>query len=291
MLQLFVRPCSASESSLTCNATPKACGSRAGRAASNAWFWTRPRGRLREHVFLHGGHVAHFQPKGERPVLWVSAREPLRARQRDPRRRAGVLSLVRAEGGSLEAPMHGFARILPWALSRRRPSLTAARGEARADGRGSGAGPLPARAQREAHAHRGPRPALTLTVRNAGSLPPASRRRSTPTSPSPTCAGVRRPRARRVVLLDKTAGWRASPERARTRSRSPPRPTASTSTPRPTVTIEDPGWGRRIVVSKSGSRHDGPLEPMGREGARDARTSATTSGPACCASRPASTLP
>lgn len=24
------------------------------------------------HVFLHGGHVSHFQPKGERPVLWLS---------------------------------------------------------------------------------------------------------------------------------------------------------------------------------------------------------------------------
>ncbi len=26
------------------------------------------------HVYLHGAHVTHFQPRGEKPVLWVSER-------------------------------------------------------------------------------------------------------------------------------------------------------------------------------------------------------------------------
>jgi glucose-6-phosphate 1-epimerase len=67
-------------------------------------------------IYLQGAHVAHFQPNGHGPVLWMSresryeAGKPLRG---------GVpicFPWFGPKAGAPEAPLHGFARIRPWTL-------------------------------------------------------------------------------------------------------------------------------------------------------------------------------
>lgn len=70
------------------------------------------------HIFLQGAHVTHFQPAGERPVLFMSGSsfyapgKPIRG---------GVPVIFPWFGpraGFPEAPAHGFARVLPWQVER-----------------------------------------------------------------------------------------------------------------------------------------------------------------------------
>jgi D-hexose-6-phosphate mutarotase len=65
-------------------------------------------------VYLQGAHVAHFQPKGGRAVLWMSAASRF---ETGKPLRGGVpicFPWFGAKAGSPEAPLHGYARILPW---------------------------------------------------------------------------------------------------------------------------------------------------------------------------------
>src|SRR5512134_798994 len=67
-------------------------------------------------VYLQGAHVAHFQPRGERPVLWMSAESRFEAGKP---LRGGVpicFPWFGPKAGATDAPLHGFARILPWAV-------------------------------------------------------------------------------------------------------------------------------------------------------------------------------
>ncbi|HEY2584580.1 MAG TPA: D-hexose-6-phosphate mutarotase, partial [Tepidisphaeraceae bacterium] len=66
------------------------------------------------HVYLRGGHVTHYQPKGQPPVLFMS-----RASQFTPGKaiRGGVPVIFPWFGpraGDAAAPMHGFARTVEW---------------------------------------------------------------------------------------------------------------------------------------------------------------------------------
>ena len=66
------------------------------------------------HVYLHGGHVAHFQPAGHAPVLFVSGRSFF---ENGKPIRGGVpvcFPWFAARAGQPEAPAHGFARTMPW---------------------------------------------------------------------------------------------------------------------------------------------------------------------------------
>jgi glucose-6-phosphate 1-epimerase len=68
-------------------------------------------------VYLHGAHVAHYQPAGGRPVLWMSQESRFEAGQP---LRGGIpvcFPWFGPNAGSPEAPVHGFARILPWSLA------------------------------------------------------------------------------------------------------------------------------------------------------------------------------
>jgi glucose-6-phosphate 1-epimerase len=65
-------------------------------------------------VYLHGAHVTHYQPRGDRPVLSLSA---LSRFQADQPIRGGVPIVFPWFGPCREdaaAPMHGFARIVEW---------------------------------------------------------------------------------------------------------------------------------------------------------------------------------
>ncbi len=57
---------------------------------------TGRRRRARRSCSSTGAHVTHFQPRGGKPVLWVSAREPLR--ERADRSAAGCRSASRGSG-------------------------------------------------------------------------------------------------------------------------------------------------------------------------------------------------
>src|SRR5512134_3816900 len=67
-------------------------------------------------VYLQGAHVAHFQPRGERPVLWMSVESRFEAGKP---LRGGVpicFPWFGPKAGATDAPLHGFARIRPWTL-------------------------------------------------------------------------------------------------------------------------------------------------------------------------------
>jgi glucose-6-phosphate 1-epimerase len=67
-------------------------------------------------LYLHGAHLTKFQPRGSRPVLFMSEESLF-----DPAKpiRGGVPVIFPWFGpraGSPESPAHGFARIRPWSL-------------------------------------------------------------------------------------------------------------------------------------------------------------------------------
>ena len=66
------------------------------------------------HIYLHGAHVTHFAPAGQRPVLFMSAQSWFQAGKPI---RGGVPVIFPWFGprqGHTEAPAHGFARTRPW---------------------------------------------------------------------------------------------------------------------------------------------------------------------------------
>jgi D-hexose-6-phosphate mutarotase len=204
-------------------------------------------------VFLHGGHVAHFQPKGEKPVLWTSAESRFESGKPI---RGGVpvcFPWFGPKAGAPEAPMHGFARILPWAVK---------------DVRRGDAGALHAVLELTPQAAaRGGFPhelGLELTVLVSRSLRLELAVKNVDTAPARfeealhsyfAVSDVRQAAIRGlegVAYLDKTAAMARNP--------GEPGPIAIAAETdrvyleaRGTVTIDDRGWQRRIVVSKSGS--------------------------------------
>ena len=71
------------------------------------------------HVYRHGAHVTHFQPEGARPVLWLSRQSQFSGGRPGKPIRGGVpvcFPWFGPKAGEPEAPLHGFARTLPWSL-------------------------------------------------------------------------------------------------------------------------------------------------------------------------------
>jgi glucose-6-phosphate 1-epimerase len=71
------------------------------------------------HVYLHGAHVAHFQPRGARPVLFVSRSSQFESGVPGKPIRGGVplcFPWFGPKAGAPDAPMHGVARTLMWRL-------------------------------------------------------------------------------------------------------------------------------------------------------------------------------
>ncbi len=67
-------------------------------------------------VYLHGAHVTHFQPAGQKPLLWVSAESLF---QTDKAIRGGVpicFPWFGPKAGDPSAPAHGFARTREWQI-------------------------------------------------------------------------------------------------------------------------------------------------------------------------------
>jgi glucose-6-phosphate 1-epimerase len=205
------------------------------------------------HVFLHGGHVSHFQPKGERPVLWLSSESRF---DRTHPIRGGVpvcFPWFGPKPGAPEAPMHGFARILPWDLAgvAREPS---GRLEAR----------LELTPQAAARGGFGLELGLTLTlsvgrslrlelaVHNAGAVPARFEEALHSYFAVSDVTRVRVLGLEGTSYLDKADAMTRKPGAA-----GPIAITAETDRvyldTTASVTIEDPGWDRRVVIAKTGS--------------------------------------
>jgi glucose-6-phosphate 1-epimerase len=205
-------------------------------------------------VYLHGAHVAHFHPKGGRPVLWMSLASRFETGKPI---RGGVpicFPWFGRKAGSPDAPQHGFARILPWtivdvtreadlglrALFELRPE-TAARA-------GFATGLQAALAVTVSRSLR-----MELTVRN---LRPAAATFEEALHSYFAVSDVRQVRVHGlegIGYLDTAGGGRESrPGEAEPITISGETDRAYTGTTG-TVTIEDPGWRRRIVVAKQGS--------------------------------------
>ena len=205
------------------------------------------------HVFLHGGHVSHFLPRGERPVLWMSQESRFEAGKPI---RGGVpicFPWFGPKAGAKEAPLHGYARILPWSV---------------ADASRDASGALRARLELSAAAAaRGGFPhelSLTLAVSVSRSLRLELTARNENGAPARfeaalhsyfAVSDVRQVRVSGLEgrgFVDKTAAMARRPGEAR-----PLAIAAETDRVYPattaTVAIDDPGWGRRIVIAKTGS--------------------------------------
>jgi glucose-6-phosphate 1-epimerase len=204
-------------------------------------------------VYLQGAHVAHFQPRGEKPVLWMSAESRFEAGRPI---RGGVpicFPWFGPKAGAPDAPLHGFARILPWTLRAIAPE---------ADGRLRAVLDLPASA-----AARGGFPhelSLSLAVSvgralrlelTAGNTDAAPRAFEAALHSYFAVSDVRQVRLHgleQAAFVDKTAAMARKPAEGRPIAIESETDRVYLGTTG-TVTIEDPGWRRRAVVGKSGS--------------------------------------
>lgn len=205
------------------------------------------------HVFLHGGHVSHFQPKGERPILWLSRESRFDSSHAI---RGGVpvcFPWFGAKAGEPQAPMHGFARILPWDLV----------GVTR-----DSAGRLEARLQLTAEAATrggfrtelgltltigvGRSLGLTLAVHNAGAAPARFEQALHSYFAVSDVRQVRVHGLEGTPYLDKTEAMARKPG-----ANGPIVISAETDRvyldTTATVMIEDPDWNRRVAIAKAGS--------------------------------------
>lgn len=72
----------------------------------------------RAEIYLHGAHVTGFQKKGEPPLLFMSAASDFAC---DKPIRGGVPVIFPWFGGREGLPAHGFARITAWELEEASP--------------------------------------------------------------------------------------------------------------------------------------------------------------------------
>jgi D-hexose-6-phosphate mutarotase len=70
--------------------------------------------RATAHVYLHGGHVTHYHPRGQGPVLFLSARSAFAPGQAIRGGVPVVFPWFGARAGDPGAPAHGFARTAAW---------------------------------------------------------------------------------------------------------------------------------------------------------------------------------
>jgi glucose-6-phosphate 1-epimerase len=204
-------------------------------------------------VYLQGAHVAHFQPKDGRPVLWMSAASRF---EKGKPLRGGVpicFPWFGPKAGSPEAPLHGFARILPWTVgtvTRETGGSLRAVLELTAEAAARGGFPRELSLSLAVTVSRSLR--MELTVRNVDSTAVTFEEAL---HSYLSVSDVRQARIRGlegVAYVDKTAGM------ARQAGEDAPITIVGETDrvylgAKGTVTVEDPGWGRRIVLGKQGS--------------------------------------
>jgi D-hexose-6-phosphate mutarotase len=208
------------------------------------------------HVYLHGAHVTHFQPRGERPLLFLSGKSHFEGGTPGKAIRGGIplcFPWFGAKAGDPSAPAHGFARLLPWQLD---GVHRGEHGELRASLRLE-----PNEYTRRYFDHDFTATlALTVSARLELELAVLNRGAAPMTIEEALHTYFAVADARRISIrglegidyLDKTEGFvrkpGASDPIAITRETDRVYPGA-----RGAVTVVDPAWGRRILVEKGGS--------------------------------------
>jgi glucose-6-phosphate 1-epimerase len=204
-------------------------------------------------IYLHGGHVTGYQPRGARPVLFMSPRSRFDA---NAAIRGGVPVVFPWFGAKADDPaaaMHGFARTAAWdAESVERAADGTVRLVLRLDASATTRAAWPHDFVLRLRVTVGPVLELALVVDNRGSAPLVFE------EALHTYLAVADVRAVAVTGLagttyvDKTDGM--------TRKRQDPGPlTLAGETDRvylataAACVVDDPGWGRRLVVDTMGS--------------------------------------
>lgn len=203
-------------------------------------------------IYLHGAHVASFQPAGAQPVLFMSERSMF---EKDKPIRGGVPVIFPWFGpraGHPESPAHGFARTKPWDVE----SLTS-------DGK-SASLVLVLNSTDATRAlwphdftlrHRvvvASELSMTLEVTNRSAAPFTFEEALHTYLTISDIHAITATGFESAEYLDKVDG-----AQRKTQDHSPIRITGETDcvylNTRTTCTVEDPGLSRRIVVEKSGS--------------------------------------
>jgi D-hexose-6-phosphate mutarotase len=205
------------------------------------------------HVFLQGAHLSHFQPRGERPVLWMSAASRFETGKPI---RGGVpvcFPWFGPKAGAPEAPLHGYARILPWSVaSVVREGSGTLRTVLELSAAAAARGGFPHELSLSLSVTVGRSLHLALTTRNQDGAPATVEEALHSYFAVSDVRQVRIRGLEGVGYVDKTAAMARKPGEAGpiTIASETDRVYLGTAG---TVTVEDPGSRRRLVVSKSGS--------------------------------------
>jgi D-hexose-6-phosphate mutarotase len=205
------------------------------------------------HVFLQGAHLSHFQPKGERPVLWMSAASRFEAGKPI---RGGVpvcFPWFGPKAGSPDAPLHGFARILPWSIAAvTREQDGGLRAVLRLEAQAAARGGYPYELALTLEARVGRALRLELEARNVNSAPVTFEEALHSYFAVGDVRSVRIHGLEGVPYVDKTAATTRAPGELAAIAIAAETDRVYLGA-RGSVTIEDAAWRRRILVGKSGS--------------------------------------
>jgi glucose-6-phosphate 1-epimerase len=204
-------------------------------------------------IYLHGAHVTHFQPRGQKPVLFMSGKSWF-----EPGKpiRGGVpvcFPWFGARQDGQPGPAHGFARLIEWELV---SAESASNGEVEIHLRlvsSEGTRAIwPGEFVADYRIKVGAKLGLELTVKNTGNQP---LRIEEALHTYLSVSDVKQ------VSVEGLAGTTylntVAPPRTETQDAAPIRITAETDriyfNTQATCIAHDPGWQRKLVVKKTGS--------------------------------------
>src|ERR1017187_1725152 len=205
-------------------------------------------------IYLHGAHVTHFQPRGQKPFLFMSAKSWFEPGK--PLRGGAPICFPwfgARQDGQPGSP-HGFARLVEWELVSAEPASNGAveihlRFVSSEATRAMWAGEFAADYRVRIGAALG----LELRVKNTGSQPLHIE------EALHTYLAVNDVRQVSIEGLAGVSYFTAvGPPRTETEGAAPIRITAETDrvylNTQATCVAHDPGWQRRLVVEKTGSK-------------------------------------
>jgi glucose-6-phosphate 1-epimerase len=208
------------------------------------------------YVYLHGANVAHFQPKLDKPVLMMSRKSVFEAGSPGQPIRGGVpicFPWFGVKAGDAAAPPHGVARLLPWRIE----SVAAeAGGRLRAtltlESDGYTRGVFPHDFALRFVVSVGASLGMELTVRNTGQGPLTFEEALHSYLAVSDVRQIALTGLEGATYIDKTDAFKrkvAPPGALEVRGETD-RVFLGTQA---AVTLRDPAWQRRIVVTKKGS--------------------------------------
>jgi glucose-6-phosphate 1-epimerase len=203
-------------------------------------------------IYLHGAHVTQFQPKGQKPVLFMSAKSMF-----EPGKpiRGGVpicFPWFGARQGGQPGSAHGFARVVEWELVTAEQTSDGVEIHLRLVSSDATRALWPGEFVADYRVRIGAALGLELQVRNTGSQPLRIE------EALHTYLAVSDARQLSIEGLAGVSYFTAvDTPRTETEGAAPIRITAETDrvylNTQSTCVAHDPGWQRRLVVKKTGS--------------------------------------